>query len=249
MLPLLSYSFFFFFLMIRRPPRSTLSSSSAASDVYKRQVSTQSTGEISKRMGNCCKSGNMAPCKRDVNNLRRQLKDLINAELNAISETGKLTALIKGFSGLIDPGHSWKKGSVSNAMTSYMDDMEAVTNDRKRRLEISLREVDRRCNRIRDACCDVEVGQLDMKTFDELRVEVIKDLMLFLSHRDIHMHADALTRLTTTYQHVMDVRISETEETMTLTQTVNVKTSGNSGGSMTAANMGGGSFPQLPLHG
>eukprot|EP00656_Telonema_subtile_P051931 TRINITY_DN70_c0_g1_i1.p1 TRINITY_DN70_c0_g1~~TRINITY_DN70_c0_g1_i1.p1 ORF type:complete len:221 (+),score=63.33 TRINITY_DN70_c0_g1_i1:96-758(+) len=31
--------------MIRRPPRSTLSSSSAASDVYKRQVSTQSTGE------------------------------------------------------------------------------------------------------------------------------------------------------------------------------------------------------------
>eukprot|EP00656_Telonema_subtile_P039478 TRINITY_DN44584_c0_g1_i1.p1 TRINITY_DN44584_c0_g1~~TRINITY_DN44584_c0_g1_i1.p1 ORF type:complete len:444 (-),score=37.20 TRINITY_DN44584_c0_g1_i1:280-1611(-) len=36
----------FFFLMIRRPPRSTLSSSSAASDVYKRQVSTQSTGVI-----------------------------------------------------------------------------------------------------------------------------------------------------------------------------------------------------------
>eukprot|EP00658_Telonema_sp_P-2_P037654 TRINITY_DN27075_c0_g1_i6.p1 TRINITY_DN27075_c0_g1~~TRINITY_DN27075_c0_g1_i6.p1 ORF type:complete len:159 (-),score=36.51 TRINITY_DN27075_c0_g1_i6:92-568(-) len=30
--------------MIRRPPRSTLSSSSAASDVYKRQVSTQSMG-------------------------------------------------------------------------------------------------------------------------------------------------------------------------------------------------------------
>eukprot|EP00658_Telonema_sp_P-2_P016866 TRINITY_DN16529_c0_g1_i4.p1 TRINITY_DN16529_c0_g1~~TRINITY_DN16529_c0_g1_i4.p1 ORF type:complete len:467 (+),score=69.13 TRINITY_DN16529_c0_g1_i4:118-1518(+) len=32
--------------MIRRPPRSTLSSSSAASDVYKRQVSTQSTGPM-----------------------------------------------------------------------------------------------------------------------------------------------------------------------------------------------------------
>eukprot|EP00656_Telonema_subtile_P020182 TRINITY_DN2133_c0_g1_i5.p1 TRINITY_DN2133_c0_g1~~TRINITY_DN2133_c0_g1_i5.p1 ORF type:complete len:214 (-),score=58.61 TRINITY_DN2133_c0_g1_i5:124-765(-) len=32
--------------MIRRPPRSTLSSSSAASDVYKRQVSTQSTGDF-----------------------------------------------------------------------------------------------------------------------------------------------------------------------------------------------------------
>eukprot|EP00831_Metopus_contortus_P008842 TRINITY_DN13408_c0_g1_i2.p1 TRINITY_DN13408_c0_g1~~TRINITY_DN13408_c0_g1_i2.p1 ORF type:complete len:161 (-),score=36.71 TRINITY_DN13408_c0_g1_i2:198-680(-) len=36
-------SFFFFFLMIRRPPRSTQGVSSAASDVYKRQVSTQST--------------------------------------------------------------------------------------------------------------------------------------------------------------------------------------------------------------
>eukprot|EP00825_Cyclidium_porcatum_P050725 TRINITY_DN9128_c0_g1_i1.p2 TRINITY_DN9128_c0_g1~~TRINITY_DN9128_c0_g1_i1.p2 ORF type:complete len:164 (-),score=34.28 TRINITY_DN9128_c0_g1_i1:1909-2400(-) len=34
---------FFFFLMIRRPPRSTHCISSAASDVYKRQVSTQST--------------------------------------------------------------------------------------------------------------------------------------------------------------------------------------------------------------
>eukprot|EP00656_Telonema_subtile_P000384 TRINITY_DN10179_c0_g1_i3.p1 TRINITY_DN10179_c0_g1~~TRINITY_DN10179_c0_g1_i3.p1 ORF type:complete len:315 (-),score=74.03 TRINITY_DN10179_c0_g1_i3:217-1161(-) len=38
--------YIFFFLMIRRPPRSTLSSSSAASDVYKRQVSTQSTGLV-----------------------------------------------------------------------------------------------------------------------------------------------------------------------------------------------------------
>eukprot|EP00656_Telonema_subtile_P004836 TRINITY_DN1220_c0_g1_i3.p1 TRINITY_DN1220_c0_g1~~TRINITY_DN1220_c0_g1_i3.p1 ORF type:complete len:149 (-),score=11.23 TRINITY_DN1220_c0_g1_i3:453-899(-) len=36
--------------MIRRPPRSTLSSSSAASDVYKRQVSTQSTGDKHPRM-------------------------------------------------------------------------------------------------------------------------------------------------------------------------------------------------------
>eukprot|EP00656_Telonema_subtile_P001775 TRINITY_DN1076_c0_g2_i1.p2 TRINITY_DN1076_c0_g2~~TRINITY_DN1076_c0_g2_i1.p2 ORF type:complete len:122 (-),score=30.10 TRINITY_DN1076_c0_g2_i1:439-804(-) len=36
--------------MIRRPPRSTLSSSSAASDVYKRQVSTQSTGNRAQKM-------------------------------------------------------------------------------------------------------------------------------------------------------------------------------------------------------
>eukprot|EP00656_Telonema_subtile_P014611 TRINITY_DN17516_c0_g1_i8.p1 TRINITY_DN17516_c0_g1~~TRINITY_DN17516_c0_g1_i8.p1 ORF type:complete len:632 (+),score=79.16 TRINITY_DN17516_c0_g1_i8:99-1994(+) len=37
--------------MLRRPPRSTLSSSSAASDVYKRQVSTQSTGGINAEYG------------------------------------------------------------------------------------------------------------------------------------------------------------------------------------------------------
>eukprot|EP00656_Telonema_subtile_P015482 TRINITY_DN18120_c0_g1_i1.p1 TRINITY_DN18120_c0_g1~~TRINITY_DN18120_c0_g1_i1.p1 ORF type:complete len:276 (-),score=67.94 TRINITY_DN18120_c0_g1_i1:290-1117(-) len=36
--------------MIRRPPRSTLSSSSAASDVYKRQVSTQSTGAAERHL-------------------------------------------------------------------------------------------------------------------------------------------------------------------------------------------------------
>eukprot|EP00656_Telonema_subtile_P052910 TRINITY_DN7501_c0_g1_i2.p1 TRINITY_DN7501_c0_g1~~TRINITY_DN7501_c0_g1_i2.p1 ORF type:complete len:201 (-),score=40.04 TRINITY_DN7501_c0_g1_i2:719-1321(-) len=46
----LLFFIFFFFLMIRRPPRSTLSSSSAASDVYKRQVSTQSTGTITTAM-------------------------------------------------------------------------------------------------------------------------------------------------------------------------------------------------------
>eukprot|EP01015_Nassula_variabilis_P002186 TRINITY_DN11194_c0_g1_i1.p2 TRINITY_DN11194_c0_g1~~TRINITY_DN11194_c0_g1_i1.p2 ORF type:complete len:101 (+),score=45.17 TRINITY_DN11194_c0_g1_i1:1-303(+) len=50
----------FFFLMIRRPPRSTQSRSSAASDVYKRQVSTQSTwGIISfqRRQKKCSRGG------------------------------------------------------------------------------------------------------------------------------------------------------------------------------------------------
>eukprot|EP00825_Cyclidium_porcatum_P046474 TRINITY_DN7310_c0_g1_i2.p1 TRINITY_DN7310_c0_g1~~TRINITY_DN7310_c0_g1_i2.p1 ORF type:complete len:154 (-),score=46.53 TRINITY_DN7310_c0_g1_i2:334-795(-) len=44
--------FFFFFLMIRRPPRSTHCISSAASDVYKRQVSTQSTWVDNVRQNN-----------------------------------------------------------------------------------------------------------------------------------------------------------------------------------------------------
>eukprot|EP00656_Telonema_subtile_P026186 TRINITY_DN2816_c0_g2_i1.p1 TRINITY_DN2816_c0_g2~~TRINITY_DN2816_c0_g2_i1.p1 ORF type:complete len:181 (+),score=38.42 TRINITY_DN2816_c0_g2_i1:98-640(+) len=46
--------------MIRRPPRSTLSSSSAASDVYKRQVSTQSTGATQHKM----KLPEAKPCHR-----------------------------------------------------------------------------------------------------------------------------------------------------------------------------------------
>eukprot|EP00656_Telonema_subtile_P037860 TRINITY_DN4227_c0_g1_i1.p1 TRINITY_DN4227_c0_g1~~TRINITY_DN4227_c0_g1_i1.p1 ORF type:complete len:217 (-),score=59.76 TRINITY_DN4227_c0_g1_i1:222-872(-) len=48
--------------MIRRPPRSTLSSSSAASDVYKRQVSTQSTGNGPRTMG--CGGSNEQDAKR-----------------------------------------------------------------------------------------------------------------------------------------------------------------------------------------
>eukprot|EP00656_Telonema_subtile_P052758 TRINITY_DN742_c0_g1_i5.p1 TRINITY_DN742_c0_g1~~TRINITY_DN742_c0_g1_i5.p1 ORF type:complete len:401 (+),score=103.05 TRINITY_DN742_c0_g1_i5:88-1290(+) len=46
--------------MIRRPPRSTLSSSSAASDVYKRQVSTQSTGTLLTGDMGCRVSSNRA---------------------------------------------------------------------------------------------------------------------------------------------------------------------------------------------
>eukprot|EP00658_Telonema_sp_P-2_P027048 TRINITY_DN20974_c0_g1_i1.p1 TRINITY_DN20974_c0_g1~~TRINITY_DN20974_c0_g1_i1.p1 ORF type:complete len:204 (+),score=35.56 TRINITY_DN20974_c0_g1_i1:106-717(+) len=47
--------------MIRRPPRSTLSSSSAASDVYKRQVSTQSTGTARGGMAGCAHCGAPSP--------------------------------------------------------------------------------------------------------------------------------------------------------------------------------------------
>eukprot|EP00658_Telonema_sp_P-2_P007015 TRINITY_DN12622_c0_g1_i9.p1 TRINITY_DN12622_c0_g1~~TRINITY_DN12622_c0_g1_i9.p1 ORF type:complete len:322 (-),score=79.63 TRINITY_DN12622_c0_g1_i9:109-1074(-) len=49
--------------MIRRPPRSTLSSSSAASDVYKRQVSTQSTGDLIQR----CMATSSIPMAMDTN--------------------------------------------------------------------------------------------------------------------------------------------------------------------------------------
>ena len=56
-------------------------------------------------------------------------------------EAERLTSVIKGFSGLIDPGHSWKAGSVSNAMTSYMDDLERVCEDRKRRVSLNRHHI------------------------------------------------------------------------------------------------------------
>eukprot|EP00825_Cyclidium_porcatum_P037279 TRINITY_DN4083_c0_g1_i2.p5 TRINITY_DN4083_c0_g1~~TRINITY_DN4083_c0_g1_i2.p5 ORF type:complete len:107 (+),score=22.89 TRINITY_DN4083_c0_g1_i2:49-369(+) len=62
--------FFFFFLMIRRPPRSTHCISSAASDVYKRQVSTQSTWEreTDKR---CCPSFLFQPFPQGLHEIRQ----------------------------------------------------------------------------------------------------------------------------------------------------------------------------------
>eukprot|EP00658_Telonema_sp_P-2_P008856 TRINITY_DN13357_c0_g1_i3.p1 TRINITY_DN13357_c0_g1~~TRINITY_DN13357_c0_g1_i3.p1 ORF type:complete len:276 (+),score=76.80 TRINITY_DN13357_c0_g1_i3:130-957(+) len=67
--------------MIRRPPRSTLSSSSAASDVYKRQVSTQSTGDsVSTRM----------PLK---------IPDDLTAMVEAVREDGGPRWMVAGYDG------------------------------------------------------------------------------------------------------------------------------------------------------
>jgi len=65
---------------------------------------------------------------------------------------------------------------------------------------------------VRDACNDVEAGQVGVREYDELRVVVMKDLMLYLAHRDMTMHADGLTRLSKTYEKVMIVRTPEMEE-------------------------------------
>eukprot|EP00658_Telonema_sp_P-2_P041094 TRINITY_DN29391_c0_g1_i1.p1 TRINITY_DN29391_c0_g1~~TRINITY_DN29391_c0_g1_i1.p1 ORF type:complete len:224 (-),score=41.44 TRINITY_DN29391_c0_g1_i1:127-798(-) len=51
--------------MIRRPPRSTLSSSSAASDVYKRQVSTQSTGAATQSVMERGEMGGPSPGRKN----------------------------------------------------------------------------------------------------------------------------------------------------------------------------------------
>eukprot|EP01017_Pseudomicrothorax_dubius_P009460 TRINITY_DN1320_c0_g1_i5.p1 TRINITY_DN1320_c0_g1~~TRINITY_DN1320_c0_g1_i5.p1 ORF type:complete len:133 (+),score=41.96 TRINITY_DN1320_c0_g1_i5:42-440(+) len=77
--------------MIRRPPRSTQSRSSAASDVYKRQVSTQSTwGTNQIKMGNCLKSRGK---KKDDENLYEGSKD---QSLNLSSKPENPKAAVKG---------------------------------------------------------------------------------------------------------------------------------------------------------
>eukprot|EP00656_Telonema_subtile_P014016 TRINITY_DN17126_c0_g1_i1.p1 TRINITY_DN17126_c0_g1~~TRINITY_DN17126_c0_g1_i1.p1 ORF type:complete len:291 (+),score=51.43 TRINITY_DN17126_c0_g1_i1:3-875(+) len=87
--PILSlHVFFFFFLMIRRPPRSTLSSSSAASDVYKRQVSTQSTGNTA--LSCCCwrmpKEAQSEACVNSLNGWRKAVKRVASLEETALCE-------------------------------------------------------------------------------------------------------------------------------------------------------------------
>eukprot|EP00658_Telonema_sp_P-2_P084534 TRINITY_DN9405_c0_g1_i6.p1 TRINITY_DN9405_c0_g1~~TRINITY_DN9405_c0_g1_i6.p1 ORF type:complete len:113 (-),score=47.63 TRINITY_DN9405_c0_g1_i6:110-448(-) len=70
--------------MIRRPPRSTLSSSSAASDVYKRQVSTQSTGRAELHHGvHIYPQGYAEHPLQDQQNRRHQDHNLLRAEQQA----------------------------------------------------------------------------------------------------------------------------------------------------------------------
>eukprot|EP00656_Telonema_subtile_P050329 TRINITY_DN648_c0_g1_i6.p1 TRINITY_DN648_c0_g1~~TRINITY_DN648_c0_g1_i6.p1 ORF type:complete len:306 (-),score=72.73 TRINITY_DN648_c0_g1_i6:234-1151(-) len=73
--------------MIRRPPRSTLSSSSAASDVYKRQVSTQSTGKpnttnMTKLTNNTTTTKDTPDAKDCITIKVRRCQDLRRFELN-----------------------------------------------------------------------------------------------------------------------------------------------------------------------
>eukprot|EP00656_Telonema_subtile_P040865 TRINITY_DN45953_c0_g1_i3.p1 TRINITY_DN45953_c0_g1~~TRINITY_DN45953_c0_g1_i3.p1 ORF type:complete len:143 (-),score=29.08 TRINITY_DN45953_c0_g1_i3:340-768(-) len=75
--------------MIRRPPRSTLSSSSAASDVYKRQVSTQSTGARFSAMPALAPSAPLGKLSRvlggDLPLLKHQ--DVVNGAHSALDKT------------------------------------------------------------------------------------------------------------------------------------------------------------------
>eukprot|EP00656_Telonema_subtile_P047878 TRINITY_DN5569_c0_g1_i3.p1 TRINITY_DN5569_c0_g1~~TRINITY_DN5569_c0_g1_i3.p1 ORF type:complete len:201 (-),score=60.52 TRINITY_DN5569_c0_g1_i3:444-1046(-) len=82
--------------MIRRPPRSTLSSSSAASDVYKRQVSTQSTGDP-KRAG--------MPQKSEKKPQLRGKKKLTDAQQKEVAEA--FTLFDSEGTGFIDAQDLW----------------------------------------------------------------------------------------------------------------------------------------------
>eukprot|EP00658_Telonema_sp_P-2_P027794 TRINITY_DN21407_c0_g1_i3.p1 TRINITY_DN21407_c0_g1~~TRINITY_DN21407_c0_g1_i3.p1 ORF type:complete len:290 (+),score=83.86 TRINITY_DN21407_c0_g1_i3:128-997(+) len=87
--------------MIRRPPRSTLSSSSAASDVYKRQVSTQSTGRLRThhRMLRCLPVQSHALLLRRCMSSTARFGKVLDGELNTGSDEYKENmASMKGYS-------------------------------------------------------------------------------------------------------------------------------------------------------
>eukprot|EP00831_Metopus_contortus_P040436 TRINITY_DN31683_c0_g1_i2.p1 TRINITY_DN31683_c0_g1~~TRINITY_DN31683_c0_g1_i2.p1 ORF type:complete len:134 (-),score=46.63 TRINITY_DN31683_c0_g1_i2:160-561(-) len=82
---------FFFFLMIRRPPRSTQGVSSAASDVYKRQVSTQSTWVANTIQKEFPKSSfSQQYLAFDMDSIAKELKDIAkNQAYKSIEEHEK----------------------------------------------------------------------------------------------------------------------------------------------------------------
>eukprot|EP00825_Cyclidium_porcatum_P032782 TRINITY_DN34955_c0_g1_i1.p6 TRINITY_DN34955_c0_g1~~TRINITY_DN34955_c0_g1_i1.p6 ORF type:complete len:113 (-),score=30.16 TRINITY_DN34955_c0_g1_i1:598-936(-) len=73
----------FFFLRVRQPPRSTHCISSAASDVYKRQVSTQSTwgqqknSQIIERIG---RGGKRKWINKETEKPQRQKQDTVKRQ-------------------------------------------------------------------------------------------------------------------------------------------------------------------------
>jgi len=111
---------------------------------------------------------NVDACKTDVENLRKKLKAVINAELSQIQEGEALSMAVKGFSGLVDPGTSYKEGTISHAMTCYLEDQDRIMEDRKRRLEIGLREV-----RIRLASSSVDTIETRGRQRDKQTASVL----------------------------------------------------------------------------
>ena len=63
--------------------------------------------------------------------------------------------------------------------------------------------------RLEEACLDADDHVLDMKTFDEIKVETLKDMMKRLIHRDMQHNALSLTKLTQRYNHIQHCTIEE----------------------------------------
>eukprot|EP00825_Cyclidium_porcatum_P051367 TRINITY_DN9424_c0_g1_i7.p1 TRINITY_DN9424_c0_g1~~TRINITY_DN9424_c0_g1_i7.p1 ORF type:complete len:270 (+),score=88.56 TRINITY_DN9424_c0_g1_i7:138-947(+) len=86
--------------MIRRPPRSTHCISSAASDVYKRQVSTQSTWAIIKKLQQFYLSAQMAKKSQEVSS-----NEIVNEKRKRIMSADGVMSLMT--SGIHSGGVQW----------------------------------------------------------------------------------------------------------------------------------------------
>eukprot|EP00658_Telonema_sp_P-2_P009650 TRINITY_DN13597_c0_g1_i3.p1 TRINITY_DN13597_c0_g1~~TRINITY_DN13597_c0_g1_i3.p1 ORF type:complete len:233 (-),score=58.42 TRINITY_DN13597_c0_g1_i3:156-854(-) len=102
--------------MIRRPPRSTLSSSSAASDVYKRQVSTQSTGYYKESWASSCVGGVVPPPAVNVTCYKCKPEDYMEMWSDCVDGKQSLARMVKAD----------KKGCIENTKT-FNTSMESRT--------------------------------------------------------------------------------------------------------------------------
>merc|ERR1712100_434905 len=145
----------------------------------------------------------------DIAELKKALKEMYLKEIEALEATRGLCHLSNKFNGLIEPAASWKPTDISNGVTKYLDDMDEITVERIKRLHIVWQDCTRKLRRLEEACIDAQDKVLDMKTFDEIKTETLKDLLKRLIHRDMQHHALGLNKLTQRYGHIMQCTTEE----------------------------------------
>jgi len=151
----------------------------------------------------------MTATMEDINDLNYALKQWHLKETEALIQMRALCQLNNKFNGLVDPAASWKHTDISHGVSKYLDDMDEIAEERINRLKLVWRDCARKLRRLEEACKDADGKDLDMKTFDEIRTETLKDMLKRMIHCDMQYHALGLTKLTHRYNHIQQCTIEE----------------------------------------